>query len=165
MVQAMPALAFVDVLSRLRPHLSTDRCSDSEVTCNTSRQVPSPLETKSMLAQVPSHVLFLVLITAFLEFPDSMSHNSFKCFVTKSTLLFGAGPTPITVALPAAICVLPASCIIRAQIPKLMAVACRVSNSSSLFTCTATFACPYRSHRRIRLCAAGLVFGIEDSAL
>jgi len=116
------------------------------------------------------HLRHFVLITSFtchepLAFTDSTAYSSFRCFVTKSTLLFGAGPTPMTVALPAAICVLPASCIIRAQIPKLIAVACRVSISSSLLTCTATFAWPYRSHRLIKLCAAGFVFGMEVSAL
>lgn len=47
------------------------------------------------------------------------NHNNFKPPVTKSTLLFGAGPTPKTVMLPASICVRPASTIASAVIPSL----------------------------------------------
>lgn len=38
-----------------------------------------------------------------------LPYNSFSPPVIISTTLFGAGPTPSTVALPLAICVLPAS--------------------------------------------------------
>lgn len=68
------------------------------------------------------------------------SYNNFKFPVTISTTLLGPGPMPSTVALPLAICVLPASCITLAHSPKLTACACSSSISSSLFTCTVTLA-------------------------
>jgi hypothetical protein len=73
-------------------------------------------------------------------------YNSFRCPVTWSIRLLGAGPIPKTVWLPLAICVLPASAITSATRPRLIAVACKVSRSSSLLTCNATFACPDLSH-------------------
>jgi hypothetical protein len=77
---------------------------------------------------------------------NSVSYNSFRCPVTLSITLFGAGPIPNTVWLPLAICVRPASAITSATSPKLIAVACSVSSSSSLFACSAIFACPCLSH-------------------
>jgi hypothetical protein len=68
------------------------------------------------------------------------TYNSFKCPVTLSITLLGAGPIPSTVWLPLAIWVLPASAITSATSPRLIAVACNVSRSSSLLTCSATFA-------------------------
>lgn len=59
-----------------------------------------------------------------------LDHNSFRCPVTRSTTLLGPS-MPNTVALPAAICVLPASCITLAHNPRLTASACNVSSSSS----------------------------------
>ena len=75
-------------------------------------------------------------------------HKSFKPPVTLSITLFGAGPMPSTVWLPLAICVRPASAMTSATRPRLMAWACSSSSSSSLLTCSATFAWPSRSQRR-----------------
>ncbi len=77
-----------------------------------------------------------------------LTHNSFNPPVTLSITLFGAGPIPRTVWLPLAIWVLPASAITSATNPKETAVACNISISSSLLTCSATLAWPCRSQRR-----------------
>jgi hypothetical protein len=88
-----------------------------------------------------------LLIKAFLNVHTLSIYNSLRCPVTLSIRLLDAGPIPKTVWLPLAICVLPASAIISATRPKLTAVACKVSKSSSLLTCSAIFAWPVLSHR------------------
>lgn len=80
--------------------------------------------------------------------PILLNYNNFNFPVIWSITLFGAGPIPNTVWLPLAIWVLPASAICSATTPKLIACACKICNSSSDFTCSATFAWPSRSQRR-----------------
>jgi hypothetical protein len=113
-------------LQTIRTRLSIPRCYLHTVSY-IARQTPVYMPIKPPNA-VNAQLLHLKL------------YNSFRCPVTLSITLFGAGPIPNTVWLPLAICVLPASAITSATIPRLMAVACKVSNSSSLLTCNATFA-------------------------
>ena len=79
--------------------------------------------------------------------PLPIPYNNFNPPVTPSTTLLGPGPTPKHVTLPALICVLPASLTTLAQSPAPTALACNSIISSSLLTCSATFACPPLSHR------------------
>jgi hypothetical protein len=87
-------------------------------------------------------LLFIMFITSITRhlINHNPFHSSFKCPVTWSMTLFGAGPIPKTVALPLAICVRPASWMMCATSPRLNACACNSSSSSSLLTCNATFA-------------------------
>lgn len=91
----------------------------------------------------PPHVPFL----------SHTPHSNLRWLVIRSTSLLGAGPTPSTVRLLAAICVRPASWITSATTPRLRALAISSSISSSLLVCTAILACPSDSHCR-RICVA-----------
>jgi hypothetical protein len=88
-------------------------------------------------------------------------HNNFNPPVIRSTTLFGAGPTPNTVRLPASICVRPASAITSAVTPKLLAMPISSVMSSWLLICTAILACPFRSQRFRILASADFGFFCE----
>ncbi len=69
-------------------------------------------------------------------------YNKDRRPVTTSNEVFDAGPIPNTVAVPAIICVFPASCIISAIKPKLVALAYKRCKSSSEVVLRAIFGCP-----------------------
>lgn len=89
----------------------------------------------------------LLYISHAMQKPWFRVQYNFKAPVTWSTRDFGPGPIPSTVALPAAIWVLPASCMTFAVRDNDIAAACSIKSSSSDLVCRATLACPAFSHR------------------
>lgn len=75
--------------------------------------LPTP-NTTCKKAAAPAHV-------EKLDTTYGHAYSNFSPPVTRSTTLFGAGPTPSTVKLPGSICVRPASWITSAVTPRLCA--------------------------------------------
>jgi hypothetical protein len=99
---------------------------------------------------LPQHNFYYNIIIDIMQTkevrPMAFHHINFKCDVTPSNTLTGAGPNPKTVLLPAAICVLPASSTKYSGIPACTALSKIRLISSSFGHLTAIFAHPVLSH-------------------